>query len=634
MGLFTRPEPARPTRRARIFRPTLNASASPPRRDALVAAAAQIGERNAERLQRLIMPWQQRALADYDSCGECWYPAQGYARSLERIRFFPGYLDERGEIVEEDSGPLSELFNRIQDPGGGRTELQGAYGRLMFLIGDGRLVVTEQDGREVWEYLSPAELRIVPGSYDPVQYLRFRAPGLAPEELLDAPDDAFEPMSDEARVYRLWRRHPTYTELSDSPVKGVLELYDLLQWLTLAASASAASRAANRGGFFMPDEMGFGQNDVQEPDEDPQNDPFFQEIIEGLERAIRNPGTAEAAAPFIIRGPGLLAHPDGLGASHMIDLMGWFPMGPDADYSELEACEKVIARIANGLDLPTRWVTGDTGASNHWGDWAVDEDGFRRHIAPTADRFARDVNAAYLRPAALAMGIPNAENVAIGYDPAAAINHPDEIKTAMDANKLGAVGFPYVRDKIGATDADAPTEEELELILALQGKTPPGEDPEGEQGPEDGGRGGDVEEGPPEEELPVSASALQAAQVLGALNLTVNRGRELAGSRIRTKTQGCGDCKNSIEGVPTASVASVLGREVVREQLNGRGDESALVAGAADGFAVTVARWGVPADVALELGRMAEQHALRTLYEAEAPPLPAGVQAVVVKAIR
>lgn len=625
MKLGRKPEPT-PPRRARIGRPSLT------------AAATKIGPRNQEQLQRLIQPWQQRALADYDSCGECWYPAQGYARSLERIRFFPGVLDDRGEIEEVDSGPLADLFDRIQDPGGGRTELQGAYGRLMFLIGDGRLVVTEQDGKEAWEYLSPAELRIVPGSNNPVQYLRFRAPGLAPEELTDLPDDAFEGISGDARVYRLWRRHPTYTELADSPVKGVLELYDLLQWLTLAASASAASRAANRGALFVPDELDFGQNDVTEPDEDPQNDPFLQELVEGLSKAIRNPGTAEAAAPFVIRGPGLLAHPDGAGASAMVDLMQWFPLGPETSYSELDACDRVIARIANGLDLPVDWVTGNTGDVNHWSGWLVDEQGFRMHIAPVADRFARDLAAAYLRPAAIAAGIEDAERVTIGYDPAAAINHPDEIQTAREAFRDGVVSSAFYLDKIGASEDQAATEEDREWILALLGKKPaePETGVDGETAPQDGGRGGDIDEEAPEQNgtQPVSASALQAAHVLGALDLTVHRGRELAGSRLRTKTQGCDDCRGTIEGVATASIASTLGRELVREQMNGRGDEHALVAGAADGFAVTVAKWGVPADIALELGRLAEQHALRTLYESEPPPLPAGVQAVVLKAIR
>lgn len=616
------PDPPR-TRAARIYRP-------------LTAAATQVGPRNSEQLQRLIQPWQQRALADYDSCGECWYPAQGYARSLERIRFFPGILDDRGEIEEVDSGPLAELFDRIQDPGGGRTELQGAYGRLMFLIGDGRLVVTQQDEREVWEYLSPAELRIVPGAYDPVQYLRFRAPGLAPEELQDAPDDAFEPLPDEARVWRLWRRHPTYTELSDSPVKGVLELYDLLQWLTLAASASAANRAATKGLFFLPDELTFGQNDVREPDEDPQNDPLMQEILEGISKSIRNPGTAEAASPWFLRGPGLLAHPDGAGASHMKDLMGWMQMGPEVNYSELEACTQVIQRIANGLDLPVDWVTGNTGDVNHWSGWLVDEQGFRMHIAPVADRFARDLSAAYLRPAALAAGIPDAERVAIGYDPAAAINHPDEIKTAREAFRDGAVSLEYYLDKIGASQDQAATDEDRGWILALMGKVAAEPEAEGEVAPQDGGRGGDVEAGEPEQNgnQPISASALQANRILTALDLAVEGARYRAGSRLRTRTQGCSDCRVMIDGVEAGAVAATLGRELVLEQLDGKGDEHALVAGAAGEFTRSATKWGVPADIAIELGRLAEQHALRTLYESEPPPLPAGVQAVVLKAIR
>ena len=70
------------------------------RRPSLTAAAIKVGVDQARTLRRLAQPWQMRALGFYDTCGECWYPAQGYARSLARIRFFPGFLNERGEIEE------------------------------------------------------------------------------------------------------------------------------------------------------------------------------------------------------------------------------------------------------------------------------------------------------------------------------------------------------------------------------------------------------------------------------------------------------------------------------------------------------------------------------------------------------
>src|SRR6185369_12954787 len=102
-------------------------------------------------------------------------------------------LNDEGEPEESTDQQLIDLFERIQDPGGGgRSELAAAYGRLMFLIGDGYLTVTSQDGDEAWEFLSPLELKLKPGGRPdrPQDFLRLRAPGLTPEELSEAGDEA------------------------------------------------------------------------------------------------------------------------------------------------------------------------------------------------------------------------------------------------------------------------------------------------------------------------------------------------------------------------------------------------------------------------------------------------------------
>jgi hypothetical protein len=368
---------------------------------------------------------------------------------------------------------------------------------------------------------------------------------------------------------------------------------------------------------------------------------LVQLLEAAFQAALANPGTAAAAMPLVLQAKGVL-DTGGPSPTPMADLIRWMPLGPDDKYVEAEMWAKTIDRIANGLDLPVSMVTGDTGAANHWGAWLVDEQGFRLHVAPVADRFARDLTAAYLRPAAIDAGVPDADMVVIGYDASAAVNHPDETATYREAYRDGVVSPGAYRDKIGATDEDAPTEEELAELYALLGRTPPGTDPfgdpaaQGAQAPNDGGTGGDVQAGAPDPQAAdtVNASALQAAHVLGALNLTVHRARELAGNRLITKSQGCEECREKIANVPAASVAAAMGAVQVRALLNGHGEESMLVAGAATGLAVTAAGYGVPVDVALELGRLAEQHALRTLYETDAPPLPPGVHAVVAKALR
>lgn len=600
---------------------------------ALTASSREIKDDNNRELKRTQQDWQRLALQFYHSCGECWYPAQGYARSLQKIRIFPAILDERGDPQEVDSGPLVDLLERVQDPGGGRTELLGNYGRLMFLTGDGRLTVTiDEEEDEGWEFLSPVELT---ANENDGGWLRKRAPGLEPEALKNAPLDSIGP--GEARVWRLWRRDPEYSSLADAPVRGVLDLYEVLQNLTLAVGAKGKSRAANRGGFFMPNDLEFGSPGDDGLDEDPESNDFFNTWIEAQITAIKNPGSAAAMSPISLNGPAVIQTQNG--AIPTKDCMGWIPMGPPDGYDEIDAWERTIARIANGVDLPIAMVTGDPGSANHWGAWLVDEQGFRLHIAPVAQRFCDDLTSAYLRRAAIEAGIANAERVVVAYDPAEAVNHPDETKTARDAYLDLVVGSNFYRDKINATDADKPTEEDIALVLALKGKVAvdPELDQDGETQPQDGGRGEDVDEEAPAQNgngtSATAASSLQAARILGAAEMQVERARSLAGARLTSKSKSCEDCRHRIEHVPLSLVASALGADHVRELVNGS-SEASLVAGAGDELATTLRRWGVAGLAAIQMGNLIEGHALRTLYEDDPPPLPSGFQAVVAKALR
>lgn len=624
----------------RLRRTPKPARARVERRRGLTAAAEPASAMKGA-LRRLNQQWQTQALGFYDTCEVCWYPAQSYARIFQRIRFYPAILNDRGEPEEVDTGPLVDLWERVQDPGGGRTRLLGAYGRLQMIIGDGYLTVSETDGDEGWEYLSPLELRHEDsGKEASSNYRRSRAPGLDLEQLVDADDDDFAALTgNEARVWRLWRQHPTYSQWADSSMRPVLPLFALLERLTLAANADSLSRAASRGGLYVPDELRFANADSEAIDDDPADDDFTQELIESLMANIADPGSAAAMAPVIIRGPAVLQTQSG--AIPMADCIKPFPLGPDTRYREADMWEKVIKRISLGLDLPAEYLTGSADM-NHWGGWLVDEQAFRLHFAPGAQNFCDDLTSAYLRPAARDEDLPDWDRVVMGFDPADAINHPNEIETAQEAYDRYAISGAYYRSKIGATEEDAPDEAEIEKRLEIErGGQPAQPDPseqDGETSPADGGTGGDTEEGAPGDGQPdpqadQQGAEVAAARVLGAAEFAVARARELAGNRIKSRIRNCDNCLELIEGVPSSQIAYTLGPQTVGEILRGRTAEASLVAGAGDAFADTLNVWGLVNGAAAELGRLIEVHALRTLHEDVAPPLPAGFAAQVAKAV-
>ncbi len=581
-----------------------------------------------------------RALGYYDCLGECWYPAQFYARAMKRIRYYPAILDDNGEPEEVETGPIRDLFDALRDPGGtSMAMLASNYGRLSFLIGDGYLMASEQEGEEAFEYLSPVELKPTKNT-KPQEYER--NDGVEKTTLVAAgPNETIA--GNRVRVWRLWRRHPAKSGWSDAPVLSVLELYALLERLTLAAGATSGNRAALRDMVYIPDDVTLvGNENPTDPgvDEDMLEDSFMRDFIEALNTAIENPGSVEAISPLLMRGPAAFIAENGQAIPYA-QLIARIQLGRDNPYFEADAWDKVISRIALGLDMPNEMVTG-TGKVNHWGGWLLDEQGFRQHVAGVVEEFCADIGSAYLRPAAREAGEADWERVVVWYDPVAAIAHPDEGPTAMDAWKLGAVGREYVRESIGAEDGDAATPEDEAFLLELLGRKPaPDAAAQGETAPQDGGTGGDTTETPPAEPVdgaqPAGVTASSdfqlAAKIIGAAEMISRQYRKTAGAKIVQRSKNCGECQDAIRDVPLSLVASTLGTVQVREIINGHTTEAALVHGAGDLFAEQVRAFGVNGDAPERLGAMVESHTLRTLYQPSATPLPVGFTDQVVKAL-
>ena len=114
-----------------------------------------------------------------------------------------------------------------------------------------------------------------------------------------------------------------------------------------------------------------------------------------------------------------------------------------------------------------------------------------------------------------------------------------------------------------------------------------------------------------------------SARIQVAAELALDRCRELAGSRLRTKItnarakEQCPDCAATIKDVPNGLVASALGDNAP----DGLPIPRDLVAGGAAAFEARLIRWGADPGGAALLGSAIEQHAARTLFDPD-PQLP------------
>lgn len=118
-----------------------------------------------------------------------------------------------------------------------------------------------------------------------------------------------------------------------------------------------------------------------------------------------------------------------------------------------------------------------------------------------------------------------------------------------------------------------------------------------------------------------------SAMIVGAAMMQIDRARELAGQRLIRRAQSCEPCRELTRNVPAALVASTLGSEMVRDVIEGHATEASLVDGIGETFAARLRAWDVNGGWPEQLGNMVEQHALRTLYQADVPPLPPGFHA-------
>lgn len=585
--------------------------------------------------------WQLDSLAYYDQIGAVRYAAQFTARALSKIRWFPATRDpDTGEVTESEDPTLTALFDRFQDPGGGRAVMTSTYGQLDFLMGEMYLLWTqadpeEEDPEEAWEIVSTLELRKQGKRLGQEMWHRIQAPGLTPQELLEAEDEDFEPLGDNVRVFRWWRQHPAYSMMADSPMRSVLAECEEIVRATHTINARLISRLAGPGIFAYPQSWQLIPLQGTVGQENPEEDPFGARLAKAMITAIGKPGSAESVAPITVKVP------DGTtDQGHLYKF--W---DPAEVIREIDLREKAMQRFAVGVDMPPEKVMGlSTSGTQHWNAWMVDEDSWG-HVAPVAQAFADNVASSYLRPAAKDENFGDWQLVCVGYDPAEVLVNPDGFADAKELHDRLVVSDEYLRNAGNATDEDAIdddeemarrlfmlTRQEVEveggaIVIPEPAVTPippevPAPDPNAPPSPNGNGGPPTGEDTP--RQAPVAPDGLTASsyRLLGAAEASLETVRELIGKRLIAHLSGrCPECVENARTVRSGLVAATLGPEIVLE--HGPGDLVPLALDGCGAFVQTAIKMGVSHTQARALAEVLELHAITTIYEVN-PELPAG----------
>lgn len=637
--------------------------------NAFVAAATRIriGRKNDAEAGGRTEPWQEEAWEFFDEVPEVKQGIRYRANQVAKVHLFVAVdnpEDPDGDpipVTDPASGVPPEVadvavaeLGRLRSNVGGEGEIKRMLDMNEEVCGECYLVglasrereIKQRDGSvqvvedpEDWQIKSISEVKKQDDGY----YLLSR-PGENPGRKLKLSDP---PQDDDDTLIRLWTRHPRWSNLPDSALRGLLGDCRTLQVLSQQMQAEANSRQS-AGAFTVPNELSFGPADPTGPDDgEDTEDPFQAELQRALVEPITDPSSAASVMPMLIRGPAEYLKEEYL---RRIDF------ARDTTDSIDRRVQMLIERIARGLNLPPEKVLGHQ-QTTFANAAQVDEDEFNDYLAPSCETMVDSLTWAFLRPQLEenpAVGPDWVQAMYVWYDASDLIRQPDREANADAAHDRFVISDDAYRSAKGYSEDDAPDPMEIVLraalkrvtmdvnvqneLLRLLGAPIPENEPEPEQ-----------EQEPAEEVEPDArvralallseahaaaargeppgfgeATALQAGAVaagrpdwghqlaaidrdlrtrlLTAANAAMDRALERAGNRLRSRTNGS-ELRAALRNVAADRAWHALGRTVTAALL----DPQEALAGAWDELERQFRMWGEAAqEEALDLaGRIA-----------------------------
>jgi hypothetical protein len=273
-------------------------------------------------------------------------------------------------------------------------------------------------------------------------------------------------------------------EKPKEPFSAVFAALGTAEQIRLMAAMSRGqdrNRLAQRGILLVPKEGQF-----------PEDDPFMPMLEAAMTAPIADEYAASAVVPPVVTFP-----------AEYIEK--WRHLVLESPYDEklMDRIEATIRQFALELDLPPEMLLGNMD-SNHWNAWLSSEENVNAYTVPLGT-LVGDVIATAMMEA-----VNDGRVVTVTPDPAVMLARSASVDDAFRALEMLVVGFDFVRRIIGADEDDAPTPEEIELILRATGKAAPVEIPQ--QGTD--------EVGPPEQprELPAPSPNGNGRPVAAAVN--------------------------------------------------------------------------------------------------------------------
>jgi hypothetical protein len=427
-------------------------------------------------------PWQADAWDYYDDTAEIGRSADFVSDAMSRVRWYPGVrLEPDGPVMpldaadendvplvnERDRREVEDAFRRLG--GGSMQSIAGLFGAAslqFFVPGEGYLLgytpdedpvdpgaVLNPEG-EVWQVVAAERLEVEErrgGDRVKLNPWKPRQSGVSysPQtggKPVTLPEDTF--------VVRFWQRHPRDGELARSAVRRVLMECEELRIKLYAIRAQELQRM-NAGIFVVPATashraMNEGSSTI------PQSQ-LAAEIVNHIITPIKDPGSAAAAAPYVLE---LDTLSDGVKPEWIVP--------PQVPKRDLEERDELSRRIVMALPVPTESILGLGQEANYANARIVTEQQWIMYLAPHADLLGESFSIGYLRREVAARGVMNPERFAIGADGTDLYGKPNPQESVSEAHERIVVSDAYYREKLGIPQEAAPDDEEIARRLEIE----------------------------------------------------------------------------------------------------------------------------------------------------------------------
>lgn len=402
---------------------------------ALTAAASIVAQPRSP-LLKTPDSWQREAWDFYDGLGEFNYGITWLAQMMSRVRLRAARLDpdlDEPSITDVPNDSMAaRMVGDLAGGVGGQAQLMRGLVTQLSVPGEGYLIGEQIGDAYRWMVRSAEEVRATSGRF---QVVGSRIPNI---EWVD--------LEAESLVVRVWRPHPRFYHIADSPARSARPIMRELDMVNRHIMAQYLSRLASAGVFVIPEEASFP---VREEFQD-EPDPLSMEWVELAAEAIAQPGTASAIVPLLMRMP-----------ADLVEKAKFIDFTLLIDEKVIEKRNSAINRLATKLDIPTEVLTG-MGDMNHWTAWQLDEGALKTHIAPMAELICHSLTVGYLQPRLAASGEKDIGQWVVWYDMSELAIRPDRSLNAQNAYEAYELSGQALRREGGFDEDDKPDLAELE----------------------------------------------------------------------------------------------------------------------------------------------------------------------------